>query len=76
MLNSHPMVKEESAIVIFSNFGPSSLEISVHYYTNTSVYSEYMSTMNDVNFKIMEILSGEGIDFDLPRMNIYMNERN
>jgi len=76
MLNSHVMVKEESAIVVFSNFGPDSLEISVHYYTNTSVYAEYMSIMNDVNFKIMEILSSEGIDFALPRMNIYINEGN
>lgn len=74
MLESHPMVKDDSALVKFSNFGPSSLDIVVQYLTNTANYIEYMEVKNDINFKIVEIINDEGIEFAFPSMSVYMNK--
>lgn len=71
MLDSHSGVKQDSAIVKLSDFGPSSLEISVQYLTNTSGYKEYLDIKNDVNFKIIDIFNRESIQFAYPSMNIY-----
>ncbi|HAQ41242.1 MAG TPA: hypothetical protein DCM73_10695 [Clostridiales bacterium] len=74
MLDSHRMIQEESTLVKFSDFGQSSLEIVVQYFTKTSAYNEYMDIKNDVNFKIMNIFKEEGIEFAFPSMSIYMNK--
>lgn len=74
MLDSHPNVEEDSALVKFSEFGQSSLDITVEYLTKTSAYIEYMDIKNDINFKIIDIFKEEGIEFALPGMSIYMNQ--
>ncbi len=74
MLDSHPMVKENSALVKFSNFGSSSLDIYVQYLTNTANYIEFMDIKNDINFKIMDIFNEEGVEFAFPTMSVYMNK--
>lgn len=74
MLDSHPMVKQDSTLVKFSNFGSSSLEITVQYLTNTADYREYMEIKNDINFKIIDIFNEEGIEFAFQSMSIYMNK--
>lgn len=74
MLDSHRMIQEGSALVKFSNFGPSSLEIVVQYFTMTSDYNDYMDIKNDVNFEIMNIFKDEGIEFAFPSMSVYMNK--
>ncbi len=74
MLESHPMVKENSSLVKFSNFGPSSLEITVQYLTNTANYIEFMDIKNDINFKIMDIFKEENSEFAFPSMSVYMSE--
>ena len=73
ILDSYPMVKEDSALVKFTDFAAGSLEISVQYLTNTADYGEYMEIKNDINFKIIDIFNGEDIEFAFPGMNIYMN---
>ena len=51
VLDSHPMVKEDSALVKFTNFGAGSFEISVQYLTITADYGAYMEIKNNINFK-------------------------
>ncbi len=74
MLDRHPLVKQDSALVKLSNFGSSSMEIAVQYLTNTADYKEYMEIKNDINFKIIDIFSGENIEFALTSMNIHINK--
>jgi MscS family membrane protein len=74
MLENHPMVKDDSSLVRLSNFGTSSLEITVQYLTNTTNYNEYMDIKQDINFKIIELFNDEMIEFAFPSMSIYMNK--
>lgn len=74
MLDSHPMVKEDSSIVKFDGFGDSSLNIAIQYLTNTSQYVEFLDIKNDINFNIMNICEEVGISFALPSMSVYMEK--
>lgn len=74
LLNSHIDVTENSSLVKFSNFGQSSMEITVQYITNTADYTKYMEIKNDINFKIIDIFNEEKIEFAYPGMSIYMNK--
>lgn len=71
MLDSHPKVKENSALAKFSEFGQSSLDIAVEYLTKTADYNEYMDIKNNINFKIVDIFKEEGIEFAFPSMSVY-----
>jgi len=72
MLDNHPMVKGNSALVKFDKFNSSSLDIVVQYLTNTADYNEYMNIKDDINFKIIDIINDEGIRFAFPSMSVYM----
>ncbi len=74
MLDSHSRVTGDSSLVKFTGFGPSSLDITVQYLTNTANYAEFMDITNDVNFKIMEIFTEENIEFAFPSMSVYMSK--
>lgn len=74
MLDNHPMVKADSALVKFAGFGQSSLEIVVQYLTNTADYSEHMEIKNDINFKIIDIFNEESIEFAFQSMSVYMKK--
>ncbi|MDF2948371.1 MAG: mechanosensitive ion channel MscS, partial [Sedimentibacter sp.] len=74
MLDNHLMVKDDSSLVRLSNFGASSLEITVQYLTNTTNYNEYMDIKQDINFKIIELFNEENIDFAFPSMSIYTDK--
>jgi MscS family membrane protein len=74
MLDNHPMVKADSSLVRLSDFGTSSLEITVQYLTNTTNYNEYMDIKQDINFKIIELFNDENIEFAFPSMSIYMSK--
>ncbi|MDW5300211.1 MAG: mechanosensitive ion channel family protein [Sedimentibacter sp.] len=77
MLDNHPMVKENSALVKFDKFSSSSLDIVVQYLTNTADYTEYMNIKNDINFKIIDIFNNEQVSFAFSSMSIYMeNSKN
>jgi MscS family membrane protein len=58
--------------VNFDRFGDSSLDILVYFFTKTTVRGEYLAVKEDVNIKIMEILSGEGVEFAYPSRAVYL----
>lgn len=74
MLDSHPMVKEDSVIVKFDNFGSSSLDIWVQCMVNTGNYGEFLSIKDEINFSIMNLFEQEGVSFAFPSMSVYMEK--
>lgn len=75
MLDNHPMVKENSALVKLDKISSSSLDIVVQYLTNTVDYTQYMTIKDDINFKIIDIFHEEGISFAFPSMSVYMENQ-
>lgn len=72
IIDSHPMVKENSSVVKFDNFGVNSIEILVRYMVKTSDYSLYMDVKEELNFKVMELFEEEGVSFTMQRVSVYM----
>lgn len=74
MIDSHPMVRENSSLVKFDNFGQNSLEILIQYIIKSADYNTYMDIKDRINFNIMELFEEEGISFTLHRVSVHMNE--
>ena len=66
MLRADPAVHPGTILVHWENFGESSLEITLYFFTGTTVYGEYLAVKEAINFKIKEILEDEGVELALP----------
>ncbi|MBC7076248.1 MAG: mechanosensitive ion channel family protein [Syntrophomonadaceae bacterium] len=71
MLLNHPGIHPETVFVFFNTFGDSSLDIFLYFFTNTTIWKEYLAVREDVNFEIMKILEREGISVAFPSRSIY-----
>lgn len=66
MLEDHKGIHKETIFVHFDALGESSYEIFLYYFTNTSVWAEYLVLKEDTNFKILEILDKHQVDLAVP----------
>jgi len=66
----------QDGLVRFGEFGDSSLNITVLLYVDTQSYDEYMMVLEDINFKIMEIVKKHGSDFAFPSTTVYLHKEN
>ncbi|KUG05369.1 potassium efflux system kefa protein / small-conductance mechanosensitive channel [hydrocarbon metagenome] len=71
MLDNHPDVHPERILVYFEQFNDSSLDIFLYFFTNTTVWEEFLAVRQDINFKIMEILEELEISVAFPSHSIY-----
>lgn len=74
MLETHPKILKDSVLVKLDGFGESSINIVIHYLTDTAVYNEFMDIKDDVNFNIINIFEEEGISFALPSRRVYLEK--
>ncbi|BCD62690.1 MscS family membrane protein [Nitratiruptor sp. YY08-26] len=75
MLKSHPgIAKNATLLVNFDEFEDSSLSIFIYCFTNTADWAKYLEIREDVNLKIMEIVSKHGSDFAFPSESLYIEK--
>ena len=72
MLKNHPDVDQETILVSFDEFDNSSLSIFLYFFTKTTVWLDYLQVREDVNFKIMQIVSKNGAQFAFPSQTLYV----
>jgi MscS family membrane protein len=72
MLYAHPKVSNDPARVRFVNFGDSSLDIDVFAYVFATDFSEYLGVAEDLNLRIMDIVSESGTGFAFPSSTTYL----
>ncbi len=58
--------------VEFSDFGASSLDISVMYYAKQIDYAYYMATRRRVNLAIMRVIAARNLSFAFPSTSVYV----
>jgi len=75
MLHQRDDINQELIIVNFSDFNESSLDIFLYFFTNSTVWVEYMTIKQDVNLKIMNILEEEGVSIAFPTRSIQMQNK-
>ncbi|WP_096154969.1 MULTISPECIES: mechanosensitive ion channel family protein [Bacillus] len=72
MLHEHEEIHNETIMVRFDNFGDSSLNIFLYFFTNTIMWAEFLRVKEDINFKIMEILEEEGVSVAFPTRTLHI----
>ncbi len=72
MLQTDPAVHPETILVHLVEFGESSLEVVVYFFTRTTVYAEFLAAREAINLKIMEILEEESVSLALPAHSIQL----
>ncbi len=73
ILAEHPGVDQSFYLVYFRDFGASSLDIFVYYFTKSTVWAEYLDVRQDVNLKIMEYLESIGVEIAFPSQSVYVH---
>jgi MscS family membrane protein len=66
MLYAHPKILAEPLHVRFKNFGEYSLDVEVFAYIGVTDYTESLEVAEDLNLRIMDIVSAAGSDFAFP----------
>jgi MscS family membrane protein len=66
MLYAHPIVLPEPLHVRFKSFGQYSLDVEVFAYIGVTDYGESLEVAEDLNLRIMDIVSSAGSDFAFP----------
>jgi len=62
----HPKILAEPLHVRFKNFGQYSLDVEVFAYIGVTNYDESLEVAEDLNLRIMDIVSAAGSDFAFP----------
>ncbi|WP_416151113.1 mechanosensitive ion channel family protein [Salipaludibacillus sp. HK11] len=75
LLREREDINQDIIIVRFSEFNDSSLDIFLYFFTNSTMWVEYMEIKQDVNLQIMNILEEEGVSIAFPTRSIYMEEK-
>jgi len=74
MLRNHPDVHPETIWVYFEQFGQSSFDVKVYFFTKATAAGEYYRVREACNFKILEILEEEGVQLDFPSRTLYVEQ--
>jgi MscS family membrane protein len=72
MLYAHPRVDPEPARVRFTSFGAYSLDLEIFAYVRTRDYDEYLEIAEDLNLRIMDIVTASGTGFAFPSQTLYL----
>jgi MscS family membrane protein len=72
LLRDHKEVHQDFFLVNFTDFGSSSLDIFVYYFTSTTVWAEYLRVRQEVNIGIMKLLEGLGMEVAFPTRTVYL----
>jgi len=71
ILESDEGVDQEYIVVRFSEFGASSLDILVYYFTRAVAWADHLETKERVNLAIMRALRGMGLSIAFPTTTVY-----
>jgi len=73
MLQSHPEIDTENTLIVnFNAFAPSSLDFFIYTFTKTTNWVEFHEIKQDVMLKIIEIIEGEGAECAFPTSTVHL----
>ena len=71
LLYAHPKVLNDDVRVRFVGFGAYSLDLDIYCYINETNYAEYLAVAEDLNLRIMDIVTKAGTSFAFPSQTTY-----
>ena len=72
LLREDEGVHQEFILVNFTDFGESSLNILVYYFTKTIAWLEHMDVRQRVNLKIMNVIEARGTSIAFPTRTVHL----
>ena len=73
MLRQHPDIDSEQTLMVnFNQFGPSSLDFFLYCFTKTTVWTEYHQVKQDVLLKVYQIITEVGADVAFPTQTLHV----
>lgn len=72
MLTQHLDVHQETILVNFDEFESNALSIYLYYFTKSILTQEFLHVREDVNLKIMQIVTKNGANFIAPSQTLYV----
>lgn len=72
ILRDDPGVNQEFILVSFTDFGDSSLDILVYYFTSTIAWIDHMDIRQRINQRIMEAVHRRGLSIAFPARSLYL----
>ncbi len=74
LLKNDPGVWQGFMIVRFTDFGASSLDIFLYYFSNSIIWDEYLEVRERINLGVMRILEELGLEIAFPTRSIYIEK--
>jgi len=72
ILEADEGVDQDFVVVRFNEFGDSSLNILVYYFTKATAFADHMATRERVNLAIMRLLDSMGLSIAFPSHTVYL----
>ncbi|MBD3239970.1 MAG: mechanosensitive ion channel [Chitinivibrionales bacterium] len=76
ILREHSEVNQEFSLVNFTDFGSSSLDVLVYYFTTTTDWAEHLRVRQEVNLAIMRLVERMGLSIAFPTRTVYLRNDN
>jgi MscS family membrane protein len=73
-ISEKELTNSEPPIVHFTDFGESSLNITVIYFVETADWLEFTRLKEEVNYRIIEIVAGHSAQFAFPTRTVHVEE--
>jgi MscS family membrane protein len=74
MLHSHPDIHQDQIMIYFDEFADSSLSLFCYFFTNTTVWQEFLRVKEDVNLRMMKIVEKHNASFAFPSQSLYIEQ--
>jgi MscS family membrane protein len=74
LLAAHEGLDQTSSLVYFNDFGASSLDILVQYFTLTTVIPEHLAIREEIGLQIMDALERLGLQIAFPSRTLYLHQ--
>ena len=72
VLRGNDDIHQDTIFVKFDEYNDSSLDIFLYFFTKTTVWENYLTVKEEINFAIMEILEEEGVSVAFPSRTLYV----
>ena len=72
LLREDEGVQQDFILVNFTDFGESSLDILVYYFTTTTAWLDHMNIRQRINCKIMRAIHKRGLSIAFPSRSVYL----
>ena len=73
MLLTHPEIDTNNTLIVnFNSFAPSSLDFLIYTFTKTTKWVDYHEIKQDVLLKVLDIIEGQGAECAFPTSTVHM----